>query len=671
MKLSNRLLASSALIVWIAATPLNAANLRPSVQGFADQSSNLPVVSVQMSVSEARIRLEAAMAALAEAQANDGDVAAAKAEAAAAQAEVDAAMAAEAKTEAPAPEPAVEAPVEPAPVEEEPVAEPAPNAAKPVEKPTEPAPAEEQPAAEKPATETPVEEAPADETAPAEEAPAEPAPVEKAPAAEPAPVEEAPAEPAPAEEAPADATPTEKPANAEQPAADQPAAEQPSVEPAPAEKTPEEKVTPVEKPANVNQPAPASEPAPGEEKPAAEAAPVEQKTEAEQNAEAEASAKATAESQTEVTPEATLPVEGGAPVLDSAKEGDAAPGGEAKPKKDRKANAAPADAQPAPENDAAAQAEVIKSEDIPAPLAEEGQRLEAAPTRRERTPDEGKVVQETNNRFVIEFNNQIIVENNDRDRIRQRAENVYYEELPRGRTREVITRRNGVQIVTVRDRYGETIRRSKIMPDGREILLAYVPEDARDNRRPWYEAGSDLPPLYLTIPIGEYVLDATVARPGQFYEFLEQAPVERVERIYSVDEVKHSARIRDKVRRIDMDTLTFEFGSAQIPRDQVNSLADVADAMDKILSENPGETFLIEGHTDAVGSQQDNLILSDERAESVAIALSSVYGIPPENLATQGYGERYLKVRTEAAERLNRRVTIRRITPLVTPVASR
>jgi outer membrane protein OmpA-like peptidoglycan-associated protein len=57
--------------------------------------------------------------------------------------------------------------------------------------------------------------------------------------------------------------------------------------------------------------------------------------------------------------------------------------------------------------------------------------------------------------------------------------------------------------------------------------------------------------------------------------------------------------------------------------------------------------------------------LSDQRAEAIAVALSSNFAIPPENLITQGYGEQYLKVPTEEAERENRRVTVRRITPLV------
>jgi outer membrane protein OmpA-like peptidoglycan-associated protein len=75
--------------------------------------------------------------------------------------------------------------------------------------------------------------------------------------------------------------------------------------------------------------------------------------------------------------------------------------------------------------------------------------------------------------------------------------------------------------------------------------------------------------------------------------------------------------------------------------------------------------FLIEGYTDAVGSDDDNLTLSDRRAESVAVILSEEFNVPPENLTTQGYGEQYLKIDTYGPERANRRVAIRRITPLI------
>ena len=82
--------------------------------------------------------------------------------------------------------------------------------------------------------------------------------------------------------------------------------------------------------------------------------------------------------------------------------------------------------------------------------------------------------------------------------------------------------------------------------------------------------------------------------------------------------------------------------------------------------------FLIEGHTDAVGEDIDNLSLSDRRAEAVAQVLSEEFNVPAENLTTQGYGEQHLKVPTLGPERRNRRVSLIRITPLLEgPLAQR
>ncbi|MFN2332468.1 MAG: OmpA family protein [Halomonas sp.] len=68
---------------------------------------------------------------------------------------------------------------------------------------------------------------------------------------------------------------------------------------------------------------------------------------------------------------------------------------------------------------------------------------------------------------------------------------------------------------------------------------------------------------------------------------------------------------------------------------------------------------------DRVGSDVTNLGLSDRRAEAVALALTEYFAIPPENLIVQGYGERYLKVDTQGPSQLNRRASVRRITPLI------
>jgi outer membrane protein OmpA-like peptidoglycan-associated protein len=103
-----------------------------------------------------------------------------------------------------------------------------------------------------------------------------------------------------------------------------------------------------------------------------------------------------------------------------------------------------------------------------------------------------------------------------------------------------------------------------------------------------------------------------------------------------------------------------------VPPDQARKLAVIAQAVRQVIERNASEVFLIEGHTDAVGPDIDNLSLSDRRAQSVAEALSRDFNVPPENLTTQGYGEQNLKVQTEEPSRENRRVTLRRITPLLT-----
>ena len=298
---------------------------------------------------------------------------------------------------------------------------------------------------------------------------------------------------------------------------------------------------------------------------------------------------------------------------------------------------------------------------------ERGERRDRRPRYEDR--DGWRVEREVDDRFVINFGDRIIVRSDDGRRLSRRATETYYEDLPNGRVREVIERPNGDRVVTIRNRYGEIIQRSRIDGDGREYVMFYAPEIDRDSRPTFVDPGERLPPMRLTIPVDEYIIDTSAEDRADYRDFLERPPVEPVERVYTLDEVKYSARIRDKVRRIDLDTITFATGSADISMNQASTLRKVAEAMNEILDKDPGETFLIEGHTDAVGSDESNLVLSDERAEAVANILTDVYDIPPENLATQGYGERFLKIDTDAAEQLNRRVTIRRVTPLVKPVA--
>jgi OmpA-OmpF porin, OOP family len=95
--------------------------------------------------------------------------------------------------------------------------------------------------------------------------------------------------------------------------------------------------------------------------------------------------------------------------------------------------------------------------------------------------------------------------------------------------------------------------------------------------------------------------------------------VDYIDRPYTLDEIRYSVTLRERMPRIDLDTVTFDIGSWEMTPDQVERLAVIADGINRAVAANPSEVFLIEGHTDAVGSAVDNLSLSDRRAESVAL----------------------------------------------------
>ncbi|MDB5551685.1 MAG: OmpA/MotB family outer membrane protein [Rhizobium sp.] len=355
-----------------------------------------------------------------------------------------------------------------------------------------------------------------------------------------------------------------------------------------------------------------------------------------------------------------LPVENGAAVLDSDKDADNSGSNRERRKRQREEN----QEVRVPKSDKDAQKTDVKIV-IKNDIDVKGERIDDFRGYRR---DDGKVIGKGDDvRVVFDLDGKIVIRSDDRRRL-GRDGDMRYERLRDDRIKEVVIRPNGDRIVTIRNRWGEIIRRSRIDNRNVEVVIFYSPDLERGRDQLYLrDPGDELPPMRLGIPVEDYIVDVSSDPDRDYDEFLSEPPVEQVERVYSVDEVKNSARIRDKVRRIDLDTITFETASAEISRDQASSLRKVAEAINGILERNPGETFLIEGHTDAVGSDESNLVLSDERAESVASVLSELFEIPAENLVTQGYGERYLKIDTDEDERANRRVTIRRITPLVRP----
>lgn len=277
-----------------------------------------------------------------------------------------------------------------------------------------------------------------------------------------------------------------------------------------------------------------------------------------------------------------------------------------------------------------------------------------------------RIIREPDRTIIFEAGRPII-RHSEIDRFRYGARDVRMERRGSDNV-TVVIRPNGDRIVTVVDDDGYLIRRSRILPDGREIVII-------DNRPRSARVGAvvgpagffiDLPPPVVRIPRDRYIVESALANPALIYDTLVAPPVDTIERAYTLDEIRYSDPLRGRMPRIDLDTVTFESGSWDLAPDQIEQLAAIADGINRAIARNPGEVFLVEGYTDAVGSDVDNLSLSDRRAESVALVLSQQFGVPPENLATQGYGEQYLKVPTDGPEAANRRVSVRRITPLLT-----
>jgi outer membrane protein OmpA-like peptidoglycan-associated protein len=269
------------------------------------------------------------------------------------------------------------------------------------------------------------------------------------------------------------------------------------------------------------------------------------------------------------------------------------------------------------------------------------------------------IIREPDRVIVREANGQAFIRHSDVDRFRYGARDVRVETRGRDNVTTIVLP-NGQRVVTVLDGDGRLLRRSRFLPNGREVVII--------NQRPLAPGFSPfvtLPPPIVRIPRERYIVDLEGAPPALVYDTLMAPPVEPIDQPYTLDQVRYSYSLRERMPSIDIDTINFETGSWEVAPDQVDRLAAIADGINRAIQANPQEVFMIEGHTDAVGNDVDNLSLSDRRAETVALIMSDKFGVPAENMVTQGYGEQYLKIPSDGPERRNRRVTVRRITPLL------
>jgi len=311
----------------------------------------------------------------------------------------------------------------------------------------------------------------------------------------------------------------------------------------------------------------------------------------------------------------------------------------------------------------------------PGPPAQHLQDLQKSRTEHTEAGGKRTVIEEPDKRVIVKQDNRVFVRHDETVRLAGRATDVRSQRRADGTTETIIVRPGGIQIYNVVDGGGRLVRRYRRDEAGHEI-------DLIDNRRFYRDLGTglaiavgvglaaevialNLPPPVISIPPEQYIVDYDRASDEDLDEALDAPPIEPLERGYSLEEIRYNGELRDRMRRIDLDAINFDSGAWNVPPDQYPILARIAAAIDRIIDRNPAEVFMIEGYTDAVGSDVDNLSLSDRRAQSVAEILTDEFDVPPENLVTQGYGKQYLKIPTDGPERANRRVAIRRITPLM------
>lgn len=266
-----------------------------------------------------------------------------------------------------------------------------------------------------------------------------------------------------------------------------------------------------------------------------------------------------------------------------------------------------------------------------------------------------KVVSNSGDRLVVQDpSGDLRVLKDDDALVRQAGDEVRRETFNDGSSRTTVIKPNGSQIVTILGRDGTVLRRINVDPQGNEYVLF---DDTRAEER---IIVNELPQIETQTNTFASQQDEEALRAA----LQTQLRGEQAQR-YSLRQVRDVRQVRALAPEIELDAVRFATGSAAIQPEQARALSKIGTVISNAIKEDPRTVILIEGHTDAVGDAGYNLALSDRRAETVALALTEYFDVPPANLITQGYGESALKVSTPTAEPANRRAVVRNITGLL------
>ena len=159
-------------------------------------------------------------------------------------------------------------------------------------------------------------------------------------------------------------------------------------------------------------------------------------------------------------------------------------------------------------------------------------------------------------------------------------------------------------------------------------------------------------PLTRGLSVGEPQVDPVVqAKEASFVASIRN----RKTRSLSLGEREEIAEIASTKPKIDLD-IQFDYNSAEISRASMPSAQELGKALSNASLK--GSTFVVAGHTDAIGSEAYNQDLSERRADTIKRFLVEKFGINGTDLVTVGYGKDKPKDPNAPMDPVNRRVQV-------------
>jgi outer membrane protein OmpA-like peptidoglycan-associated protein len=129
----------------------------------------------------------------------------------------------------------------------------------------------------------------------------------------------------------------------------------------------------------------------------------------------------------------------------------------------------------------------------------------------------------------------------------------------------------------------------------------------------------------------------------------------RKTRSLSLGEREEVAQIASTKPKIDLD-IQFDYNSADIRKASIPAAQELGKALSNASLK--GSTFVVAGHTDAIGGEAYNQDLSERRADTIKRFLVDKYGINGTDLVTVGYGKDKPKDPNAPMDPINRRVQV-------------